>query len=76
MIASIKGYKELAELLIEKGVDINLQDIDGWTALIHAKEEGNNEIIELLIEKGADPTIEAFTTFERIRSRITAFFSF
>ena len=43
--------KEIAELLIAKGADINAKDYTGGT-LLHAARSG--EIVELLINKGAD----------------------
>jgi ankyrin repeat protein len=36
--------KEIAELLIAKGADVNAKDIDGWTPLRFAAEQGHNEI--------------------------------
>lgn len=50
MIASIKGYVELAKLLIEKGADVNKP---GWTPLHYAASKGNVEMIRLLIEENA-----------------------
>ena len=48
--------KEMAELLIAKGVDVNYKnDSNGFTALYYAIDSNNKkEIIELLIAKGAD----------------------
>ena len=53
MLASQNGRKEMCELLIEKGADVNAVSIRG-TALMVAAEEGNKEVCELLIEKGAE----------------------
>lgn len=39
---------------LEKGVDIELRDNDGYTALIRASKKGHTETVKLLIEKGAD----------------------
>ena len=46
--------KETAELLIDKGADINAKDDTGGTPLFWAALEGNEEVAELLIRQGAD----------------------
>ena len=45
--------KEIAELLINEGADVNAKD-KGWTPLYHAAWRGHKEVAELLIAKGAD----------------------
>jgi len=50
MIASIKGYLEVAKLMIEKGADVNKP---GWTPLHYAASKGNIEMIRLLIDEHA-----------------------
>ena len=52
--AALKGQKEIAELLIAKGADVNAKYDRGWTPLLWAAREGHKEIAELLIAKGAD----------------------
>ena len=53
--AARDGYKEIVELLIAKGADVNAKDNDGGTTpLHHAASYGRNEVVELLIAKGAD----------------------
>ena len=51
--AARRGNVRLAELLIEKGSDVNA-NMKGWTALHEASYWGKHEMAELLIEKGAD----------------------
>tara|TARA_Y100001933_G_scaffold190516_1_gene189720 strand:+ start:188 stop:1048 length:861 start_codon:yes stop_codon:yes gene_type:complete len=46
--------KEIAELLISKGADVNAMATDGRTPLHSAAIMGRKEIAELLIAKGAD----------------------
>lgn len=50
MIASIKGYLEIAKLLIDKGADVNKP---GWTPLHYAASKGNIEMIRMLLEENA-----------------------
>jgi len=43
-----------ANVLIDKGADLNAKDTDGKTPLIWALENGQIEVAKLLIEKGAE----------------------
>jgi len=57
--SSAKNDIELAKLSIEKGADVNLQDMNGYTPLMIASNFGHIDIVTLLIEKGADFKIQA-----------------
>ena len=46
--------KEVAELLLSKGSDINGRDNSGKTPLHLSSQNGAREIVELLLSKGAD----------------------
>ena len=48
------GLNEQAELLLEKGSDVNVKDGAGRTPLMLAVRAGNTEGVKLLIAKGAD----------------------
>tara|TARA_B110000037_G_scaffold221982_1_gene294915 strand:- start:6473 stop:7267 length:795 start_codon:yes stop_codon:yes gene_type:complete len=58
MNAAKGGYIDLVRLLIETrdqtGLDLDLQDQNGMTALMHAAENDKPLIVELLINGGAD----------------------
>jgi hypothetical protein len=49
-------------LLVAKGVDLDVQDQDLWTALHWAAHKGHAEIVQLLISKGADLTLRKRVT--------------
>jgi ankyrin repeat protein len=49
------GWMAAAKYFIEElGVDINMRDADGFTALHHAAARGDNKMILYLVSKGAD----------------------
>ncbi len=49
------GWLPATRYFIEElGVDINVRDADGYTALHHAAARGDNKMIIYLVEKGAD----------------------
>ena len=44
--------------LLDKGTDVNSQDIHGRTFLMWASSNGHKDIVQLLIEKGAQLDIQ------------------
>ena len=49
------GWLPAAKYFIEElGVNVNMRDADGFTALHHAAARGDNEVIKYLVSKGAD----------------------
>jgi ankyrin repeat protein len=52
-----QGHKEVVELLIAKGADVNMTG-NGVTALNAAARLGHKEVVELLIAKGADVNLK------------------
>ncbi|MHA4847851.1 ankyrin repeat domain-containing protein [Flavitalea antarctica] len=52
MIASVKGYQDIVQILIEKSnPDMTILNGYGGTALIPACERGHVEVVKLLLEK-------------------------
>ena len=54
MVASEKGHRDVVELLVGAGADVNQA---GWcesTALMWASEKGHRDVVELLVGAGAD----------------------
>lgn len=49
------GKKDLFDLLISKGADVNVTDPSNWSVLHLCAEKGNIEFMRTLLEKGANP---------------------
>jgi ankyrin repeat protein len=49
------GNKEVVELLLQRGADVNAKTQSGWTALMSAALSGQTEITKILLDAGADP---------------------
>jgi len=49
---------EVRRLVVDCGVDPNIQDNSGWTPLHRAAFDGRLEIVKFLLEHGADPNIQ------------------
>jgi len=52
--AALDGHKEIVELLIAEGANVNAKANNGKTSLHNAAYRGHKEIAELLIANGAD----------------------
>lgn len=60
MFAAMTGQLEIAQLLVERGCDINKQDtISGWTALMQATYHAKKSVAMYLLDRGADVRIQA-----------------
>ena len=57
MTATLLGKKEMAEMLIDSGADVNQKCAGGFTALHLAAICEKTELVRLLVERGADVNI-------------------
>lgn len=48
------GNAKILEALLFEGIDVNVKDKDGWTALMWAAYKCHYEIVDLLLKNGAD----------------------
>ncbi len=52
--AAFLGHKEIVELLVENGAEVNAKGLADWTPLHLAAYNDNEQIVQLLIAKGAE----------------------
>ena len=57
MLAAENGFVQCVELLLDKGADVNVTNIYGYTPLIYAAKKGSRECVKLLLDKGADVNV-------------------
>jgi|GEM_PF-6743213 len=58
LASSFENRKEIAYDLIQSGADVNLQDVNGFTALMHAVSLENIQSVRQLLQAGANPNIQ------------------
>jgi ankyrin repeat protein len=56
-MASVRGLTKFAELMIQKGCNINRYDTHGRTPLMKSIAHGHQNTMKLLLQYGADPTL-------------------
>jgi ankyrin repeat protein len=56
--ASFKGHKEIVELLLNAGADVNKLNKHGHTALLDASWNGKTSIVKLLLKANANADIQ------------------
>jgi len=55
-MASLRGYEQVARVLLECGADVTAQNNDDQTALHVASREGHLQVVRTLLEHGASTT--------------------
>jgi hypothetical protein len=61
--AADRGNREIVELLLAKGADVNAKDtFYGMPPLVAALQAGHVEIVKLLLAKGAEPALSVLST--------------
>jgi hypothetical protein len=58
MLAAMGGKREMAEMLISNGAEVNAISRDGNTALMFTALFGHRDVMQLLLEHGADTKIK------------------
>ncbi|XP_077594925.1 kinase D-interacting substrate of 220 kDa B-like isoform X1 [Stigmatopora nigra] len=53
MLAAEQGSLDIVQELIRRGANVNLDDVDCWSALISAAREGHVEVVKELLENSA-----------------------
>ena len=58
IVHSSAGNKEVVQALIEEKANVNVQDDDGWSALMIASRVGHIDVVRALIYAGAIPDLK------------------
>ena len=69
--AAIHNHKDVLEMLISTGANINLQNKDGNTALILSSYQGHTDIVSILIKANADINLknkDGYTAYDISKS--------
>jgi ankyrin repeat protein len=52
MSASKNGHRDIVDLLLKNGANLDSQQSDGWTSLMLASQNGHRDIVDLLLQNG------------------------
>lgn len=65
-IAVITGNQEIAEMLVQRGADVNAQDVLGFTPLMIAAQANDTAMIRFLMSKGADLSTKTIAGYDAL----------
>ena len=57
MLSSENGHTQVIEQLLKEHADVNVQNKNGWTALMIASQNGHTHVVEQLLKEHADVNI-------------------
>ena len=58
IVAAHNGHTETVSLLLQRGANVNQQDIDGRTSLMMASQNGHTETVLLLLQNSANVNMQ------------------
>jgi ankyrin repeat protein len=52
-VAATNGHLDVVKLLVDRGAQMNVQDVDLWSPLYFAAKNGHELVVRFLAEAGA-----------------------
>ena len=62
MTACRRGHREVVEMLVNAGADVDIEDSDGYTALLYTVKKDYSECANILLNAGSNPNGVRFQT--------------
>ncbi len=59
MIAAMEADMHAITVLVDRGVDLDAQDANGFTALMYAARDGHYNAVKVLLDAGCNPSISS-----------------
>jgi len=59
IIAAAYGHKDVVQILLDNGANIDHQENDGVTALLFAAINGEKDVVQLLLDNGANRRLKS-----------------
>jgi len=58
VFASCWNHPDILQAFLNQGINIDVKDRNGWTALISASQHGHKQIVQLLLNHNADTDLK------------------